>query len=313
MTSPPPGRAEPAAPPAAASEGAGAARDAGPAEVLDVRADAVITSDAANSLSRKSKEFRKYLQSQGIRQVLSAPYHPATNGQAERTVQTVKAKLRKLTSGPWEARLAAVLYGLRTTPNSVNDKTPAELLNNRRFRTKFDKLNPLFSRCADTDEAVEKNSATKNREFQTGQSVYLKNYCGGPRWLKGMVEKRLGVCRYLVRWNDKLLVRHINQMLRCGEESRKKVPEATDGATDDDDEDTRISIPSPHRWADIIGVSGPQDIAIHRNSQNTASSSHKRARQTTPPESPDHKRIALGNSDSESELSQGRDVETEEE
>ncbi|XP_047986521.1 uncharacterized protein K02A2.6-like [Leguminivora glycinivorella] len=271
----------------------------------------VLVSD--NGRSFVSEEFRKYLQSQGIRQVLSAPYHPATNGQAERTVQTVKAKLRKLTSGPWEARLPAVLYGLRTTPNSVNDKTPAELLNNRRFRTKFDKLNPLSSRCADIEEAVEKNSATKNREFQTGQSVYVKNYCGGPRWLKGTVEKRLGVCRYLVRWNDKLLVRHINQMLSCGEESRQKVPEATDRATDDDDEDTRISIPSPHRWADIIGVSGPQDITIHRNSQNTASSSHKRARQTTPPDSPDHKRIALGDSDSESELSQDRDVETEEE
>ncbi|XP_063388304.1 uncharacterized protein K02A2.6-like [Cydia fagiglandana] len=273
----------------------------------------VLVSD--NGRSFVSEEFRKFLDSQGIRQVLSAPYHPATNGQAERTVQTVKAKLRKMTSGPWEERLPAILYGLRTTPNSVNDKTPAELLNNRRFRTKFDRLNPLSFRCADKEKVIEKNSETKNREFTIGQSVYVKNYCGGPRWLKGMVEKRLGVCRYLVKWNDKLLVRHINQMLGCAGEGQRKVPEATDDATDDDDEDTRIAIPSPHRWADIIGASGPQDITIHGDPQNIVSSSHKRARQTTPPDSPDYKRIALAdsNSGSESELSECRDVETEEE
>jgi hypothetical protein len=272
----------------------------------------VIVSD--NGRSFVSDEFRKYLESEEIRQVLSAPYHPATNGQAERTVQTVKAKLRKLSSGPWNIRLPSILYGLRTTPNSVQDKTPAELLNNRRFRTRFDKLNPLSFRNADRDETIEENSNTKIREFQVGQSVYIKNYSNGPRWLKGTVEKRVGTCRYLVKWSDKLLMRHINQMLSCGGRGQQTVREKTTTVAEDDDYDdegSRVSIPSPHRWADIIGVSGPQDIAIQQSSQDVATtSSHKRARAGTPPESPDSKRIALADSDSELDRSEGSDTRT---
>lgn len=70
-----------------------------------------------NGRSFVSEEFQRYLESMGIKQVLAAPYHPATNGQAERTVQTVKSKLKKLTGGSWEVRLATMLYGLRTSPN----------------------------------------------------------------------------------------------------------------------------------------------------------------------------------------------------
>jgi hypothetical protein len=230
----------------------------------------------------------------------------------------VKAKLRKLSSGPWEIRLPAILYALRTTPNSVQDKTPAELLNNRRFRTRFDKLNPLSFRDTDRDETIEENSNTKIREFEVGQSVYVKNYGNGPRWLKGTVEKRVGTCRYLVKWNEKLLMRHINQMLTCGGKEQQTVRETTTVAGDDDDDyeedDCGVSIPSPHRWTDIVGVSGPQDIVIQQNSQEVATtSSHKRARTGTPPESPDSKRIALADSDSEVDLSECSDTKTESE
>ncbi|XP_059053034.1 uncharacterized protein K02A2.6-like, partial [Achroia grisella] len=237
-----------------------------------------------NGRSFISEEFQKYLKSCGIRQILVPPYHPSSNGQAERTVQTVKNKLRKRTSEPWHVRLPNLLYGLRATPNSVNEKTPAELLNNRRFRTQFDYLNPLSYKTDRKLSANENNEKLKVRSFEIGESVYVRNYSKGPRWLRGMVEKRVGVCRYLVRWNGRLLLRHINQMHKGGitinGDSLKNTsrPDATQYNSDDE---SHVVIPSPEKWADIIGVSGPQDIVMPGSSGEILRT--KRALSLSPP------------------------------
>lgn len=54
----------------------------------------VIVSDNASIF--KSEEFEEFCLNLGISHRTSAPYHPASNGQAERTVQTVKRKLKTL-------------------------------------------------------------------------------------------------------------------------------------------------------------------------------------------------------------------------
>ena len=41
-----------------------------------------------------SKEFSEFMAANGVQHVRSAPYHPATNGAAERFVQTFKQALR---------------------------------------------------------------------------------------------------------------------------------------------------------------------------------------------------------------------------
>lgn len=276
-----------------------------------------------NGRSFVSEEFQKYCKINGIRHVLVAPYHPASNGQAERTVQTVKNKLRKLSTVPWQMRLPKILYGLRTTPNSVNEKTPAELLNNRRFRTKFDYLNPLSSKDNLQLQQLENNENIKVRNFEVGQTVYVKNYSGGPRWLKGKVEKKLGVCRYLVKWNGKLLKRHINQMHSFGgekEELEHKMVQTGNSQprlveTDDEDD---VLLPSPSKWAEIIGVSGPQEIEIYQPSQEDCrTKGNKRSLSESPPQST-NKRMAYRteeNSEDELEVSQqsvvGRDTNSE--
>lgn len=53
----------------------------------------VLVSD--NGTSFVSGEMKEFLQANNIRHVTTAPYHPATNGLAERMVQTVKDKLKK--------------------------------------------------------------------------------------------------------------------------------------------------------------------------------------------------------------------------
>ena len=49
--------------------------------------DMVVSDDGT---AFKSLEFRAFLSENGIKQITSAPYHPATNGLAERAMQTLK-------------------------------------------------------------------------------------------------------------------------------------------------------------------------------------------------------------------------------
>ena len=43
-----------------------------------------------------SEEFQSFIRFNGIRHIISAPYHPATNGLVERAVQTFKQALRSM-------------------------------------------------------------------------------------------------------------------------------------------------------------------------------------------------------------------------
>ena len=49
-----------------------------------------------NGSAFTSKEFETFLQQNGIQQIRTAHYHPASNRQAERTVQTFKTTLKKM-------------------------------------------------------------------------------------------------------------------------------------------------------------------------------------------------------------------------
>ena len=72
----------------------------------------------------------------GIRHKTSAPYHPASNGLAERAVEVVKAGLRKNKQGRIDLRLAQILVKYRLKPPSTTGVTPVELLIGRKtFRS----------------------------------------------------------------------------------------------------------------------------------------------------------------------------------
>ena len=76
----------------------------------------VLVSD--NGPAFTSKEFQTFVQRNGFRHIKSAPYHPATNGLAERAVQTVKSALKKVT-GDMETSLLRFLFQYRLKPHTV--------------------------------------------------------------------------------------------------------------------------------------------------------------------------------------------------
>ena len=93
-----------------------------------------------NAPSFMSDEFQSWCKERGIMHITGAPYHPATNGAAERMVQTMKQALRKSDLSPRRA-LQQFLMMYRRTPTSTG-LSPSELLNSRQLRTSIDALMP---------------------------------------------------------------------------------------------------------------------------------------------------------------------------
>ena len=112
-----------------------------------------------------SSEFKQFLRKNGVRHTTSAPYHPASNGLAERAVQIIKRGLKKVTEGTMHTRLAKVLFTYRMTPQSTTGQAPAELLLGRRPRTCLDLLRPNTS-----DRVERKQQQQKFRHDGRGQT-----------------------------------------------------------------------------------------------------------------------------------------------
>ena len=71
----------------------------------------VIVSD--NGPAFIGPEIKEFFQKNGVRHLYTAPYHPASNGQAERMVQTFKESMKKLQHGDIETKLSRLLFGYK--------------------------------------------------------------------------------------------------------------------------------------------------------------------------------------------------------
>lgn len=81
-----------------------------------------------NGTSFTSKLFEDFCKSNGDQHIRTTPYHPQSNGQAERFVDTFKHTVSKIGGEDGAAALRSFLMSYRNTPNAVlNGKTPAEL------------------------------------------------------------------------------------------------------------------------------------------------------------------------------------------
>ena len=115
-----------------------------------------------------SADFQHFLTMNGIKHITSAPYHPSTNGLAERAVQIVKKGLKKVTEGSIRSQIAKVLLAYRTTPHSTTGSTPASLLLGRNPRTRLDLLKPNTAEQIESKQLIQKKShdnSVKSRLF----------------------------------------------------------------------------------------------------------------------------------------------------
>ena len=169
-----------------------------------------------NGTSFTSDEFKEFVRRNGIRHRTSAPYHPATNGLAERAVQVVKTGLRKNAEGDMGLRLARLLFKYRNTPHATTGVTPAELLLGRKPRCHLDLLHPDIAARVEIKQSAQKSAhdgKQKARKFAVSDTVFVKNFQSGEKWLPGIIAKVLGTRTYLVKLNlGKTVRRHLNHV-----------------------------------------------------------------------------------------------------
>ena len=74
-----------------------------------------------------SSEFEDFLSINDIKYWRSSPYHPSSNGLAEKAVQIIKHGLKKMKEGSLNDRLARFLFDYRITPHSTTGVSLSEL------------------------------------------------------------------------------------------------------------------------------------------------------------------------------------------
>ncbi|XP_014679047.1 PREDICTED: uncharacterized protein K02A2.6-like [Priapulus caudatus] len=175
-----------------------------------------------------SEEFERFCASNGIEHILSPPYHPATNGQAENAVKTVKNALKKHflddeRSGLSDShKLANFLLTYRCTPHSVTGVTPAELLNKRKLRTRWDLLRPDMRKSVEKKQQKQKEHHDVRvhfRDFEKNEIVRVKNSRDNKevKFVLGTILRRLGPLRYLVDVAGNARFVHADHMRKTSE------------------------------------------------------------------------------------------------
>ena len=164
-----------------------------------------------NATTFMSQEFQAWCKQRGIVHLTGAPYHPATNGAAERLIQSFKQALRKSSLPPKEA-LQEFLMQYRRIP-FASGLSPSELLNGRRIRTKIDTLVPSIphllqgrqSKQASKRSNAEDSEVVSKVEhhYSLGDPCYAL-YFGprrdrDPRWVPAIVTKVHGTRSVNVR------------------------------------------------------------------------------------------------------------------
>ena len=165
-----------------------------------------------------AEEFAVFLERNGVRHTRSAPYHPATNGLAERFVQSLKQGLRASQSSrlPLACRLDNFLMTYRSTAHSTTGVSHSSLFLRRELRTRFDLLRPDTAAEVNRKQLQQKAHHDRHavaRQFSVGDLVMAKNFRTGPGWIPAKVVARLGPLSYLLETEEKQLWRrHVDHV-----------------------------------------------------------------------------------------------------
>lgn len=141
-------------------------------EEISIRHGCPIELISDNGTQFTATSFQNFCQNHGITQKFSAPYYPMSNGRAEIMVSTFKRAHSKMTiEGTIKENLRKFLFTYRTTlTETLNGKTPAEMLNGRKYRMTLDLLLPtktiasINMKSSDTEQSSKmKQNFDQNR------------------------------------------------------------------------------------------------------------------------------------------------------
>ena len=191
-----------------------------------------------------SAEFATFMKGNGIKHIMCAPYHPSSNGLAERFVQTFK---RAMKAGEKEGktlahRLSEFIFEYRATPHGTTNTAPCQLFLNRHIRSRFDLLKPSTRKAVlakQQDQKAHHDVHARPHFFTPNDSVMVRDFRHNKdKWIYGTILKSLGPLTYLVRLEDGTEIRrhvdHINPHSEDLDDSSTPQAISEDSSTIDD-------------------------------------------------------------------------------
>lgn len=210
----------------------------------------------ADNMPFGSAEMREFAKNWEFEIVTSSPRYPKSNGLAERNVQTLKKLLKKAIDSNGDTTL--VLLNWRTANVTGTDLSPAELLMNRRLRTRLPvKASLLEPKISKGVKQTFKNLQEKAKSYYDIQAKSLSmlragekvRYQKGSVWLPAIVVARHHSPRsYLIRTESKHVLRRNRHQLKSVVEDSDETNNDSSGSDlegDDPVNDNMIVHPEP--------------------------------------------------------------------
>ena len=174
----------------------------------------MIVSD--NGAQFTSQKFEEFCAKNNVVHVCSTPYHPKTNGLAERAVRTFKQRYTSARTKGEDAELTLqrFLISYRNTPQKSTSRAPAEIIYGRKLRTKLDLLKPDIGMKSDYSAIKQKmnhDHKAKARFFEEGEQVWVQRIQGKGYDAGGIVQK-LSDYSYLVEVDGRVCRKHADQL-----------------------------------------------------------------------------------------------------
>ena len=177
-----------------------------------------------------SEQFQAFVRNNGIQHKTSVPWHPATNGLAERFVQSFKLAMKSAASdsGSLHQKIGNFLLAYRNSPHSTTNESPAKLFLGRSIRSRLDLVKPCVK------DAVQKKqfdslTDSKRPQFDVGDNVMVRDYReNGDKWTSAKISEKSGPLSYTVQTGEKgNWRRHADQMVSTSVEPKpsEQVPD----------------------------------------------------------------------------------------
>lgn len=174
-----------------------------------------------------SKQFVEFGKQNGIKMTRIPPYHPESNGLAERAVQTVKSVFKKafldIKTITMPELISKFVITYNNTPSTAISKTPNDLIYSFKPRTLLSTLNPKQKEKKVNEKYCEQkiqykqqaNKTKKEEEFKVNEKIMFRNvFKNYVKWIPGRVVKKVSFCTYLVNVNDNIKYVHRTQIRR---------------------------------------------------------------------------------------------------
>ena len=149
-----------------------------------------------------SAEFANFMVANGVKHITVSPFHPSSNGLAERAVQTFKQAMVKIRPGDVREKCYRFLTRYRNTPHTTTGLCPSELMLGRKVRTHLDLLHPnLQSHVHENQRAQKQNHDKRAKERNIGveDTVFVRNYDRvNEKWVPGTVVEQTGPVSFKV-------------------------------------------------------------------------------------------------------------------